>query len=216
MAGGFKAKYTANELNRSIQEILRHTPTKVEQVIRNESRLLVEELVDRTKPTNLSRLKERVERTYKRVFAQSIKGAGALDSTMLKQLYRAQAQKRWRLKPRILLQKTALEDAIKKAQSHCGFFAAGWFGIGNPLGAKRGIPNYVKKQAIQGKVGIDKSGDSIHITGVNLVAFMRHFPKIREAEERLLNAAMKTRIYKIGLNLRLIQLGKKSYRIPRS
>jgi hypothetical protein len=205
---------SSDQLNRKVREIVKNTELNANDVMRNEGKLLVEELVDRTKPKSLAKLKKRVDATYRRVFTEQVTGAAGISAEMQQTLYKAQTSRRFKVDPRIGLLKAALQSAIKKAQDHCGFFAAGWLGVGNPLGAKRGIPAYVTKQKVQGKVEVQKKGDGVKIGGQNLVAFIRHFPLLVNAEKRLLSAAMATRITKINLNLKRIMSGKAKYRIP--
>ena len=201
-------------LNKKVREIIRNTKLNADDIMRNEGKLLVEELVDRTKP-KVSRLKDRIKKTYQRVFVAQVEGAANISSDMRQQLYKAQASGRFKLNPRIALVKAALQGAIKKAQDHCGFFAAGWLGKGNPMGAKTHVPAYVARQDIQGQVVIVKKGDGIKIAGHNQVVFIKHFPKIREAEKRLLEAALATRLTKATKNLKRIISGKAVYRIPK-
>lgn len=208
-------KVRSDELQRKIKEIALKTDLNVRDIMRNEAKLLVEELVDRTKPRSMGRLKKRIDSTYRRVFIASTKGDTSIDGSARQSLYKAQKDKRYKKVPRIGIVGPALTKAIKTAQSHCGFFAAGWLGRGNPLGAKRGVPNYVRRQDIQGKVSETGHYDNITIKGENLVQFIRHFPKIRRAEQNLLYAALGTRIYKIDLRLKRIMQGKARYTVPK-
>lgn len=215
MAREINLAVRSDQLERKVKEIIKATGLNVEDVVRNESRLLIEELVDRTKPRSLSKLKGKINRTYRRVFIAKTRGAREIGPEALRELYKAQANGRYRAKPLLAVVRSVLTDAIRKAQTHMGFFAAGWLGRGNPLSARRGIPGYVRRQLIQGTVIEKKSINSERVTGTNTVEFMRHFPKIKAAEKRLLDAAMETRIYKIGLNLKRIMQGQAKYRIPK-
>jgi hypothetical protein len=208
-------KISSDALDKKVKEIMRFAPQGVEAVLKNESKLLVEELVDRTKPRSLGKLKQKVDRTYRRVFESDASGKTGISGAAMAELYKAQHDPHYRAKPRIAILGAALLEAIQKAKSHAGHFAAGWLGKGNPTGARRGVPAYVKARHIEGQISLHRPGDSLIVKGENKVSFMKHFPKIREAERRLLVAAMKTRAYKIGKNLELIAKGVKNYRIPK-
>ena len=208
-------KVRSEQLDAKVREILKVTPLNVEAVIKNESRLLVEELVDRTKPRSLSKLKAKVKRTYQRVFIAKATGATSMTGQAKTELYAAQHNRNYKPQLKFTLTRQVLQTAIRAAQNHAGFFAAGWLGKENPTGARRGVPGYVKKQVVQGEVKGTVTPNSAKWQGWNTVEFMRHFPNIKEAELRLLDKAMAGRIYKITQNLKRITAGGAKYRVPK-
>src|ERR1017187_5669102 len=130
-------KISSDALDKKVKELMRSTSHSVEAVLKNESKLLVEELVDRTKPRSLSKLKQKIDRTYRRVFESDTSGKTGISGAAQAELYKAQHDPHYRAKPRIAMLGAALLEAIKSAKDHCGHFAAGWLGRGNPTGARR-------------------------------------------------------------------------------
>jgi hypothetical protein len=208
---------STDALNRKVRELIRNTELNADDVMRNEARLLVEELVKRTKPKSRSKLAARIIRDYDFAFSILPQMGERLNNPRYAQLsskYKRQTAKIRYLQQRLADKGNVLKAAIGLAQDHIGYFAAGWLGKGNPLAASRGIPAFVKKQDIEGTVIEAKKSGGVQWTGNNASSFIRHLPLILGAEYRVMAAALETRKTKIGLNLKRIMSGKAKYRIP--
>lgn len=202
-----EVKVDLRPFQKAIKDLQKNVPFDARTIVRNEARLLVEELVDRTKP-KVGKLKKRIDRTIRRGFTTNRRG---LTQIPLQIYYQVRAR-RFPENPTVIEAK-ALRAFIKKQQSHIGWFASGWLGSGNPLGAKRGVPSYVKQHKGQGTTAINDTLFTFAITVLNKSKFMSKIPDMQRRVIQILNAALKTRVFKIQKNIRdFITKGIKRYK----
>ena len=192
----------AKNFNQAIKKLRDHVPNDAKDVVRNEARLLVEELVDRTKP-KLGRLKEAIKGTILSQFGPNKGKEAGLGRIPMPIYYRARRGKA--TKDKLIVQKQVLQGFIKQQQSHAGWFAAGWIGSGNPLKAKRDVPSYVKQQKGEGRTIIQVRPLNIRITVMNNSGFIYHIKNALYQNVKIMQAALKTRVFKINENLKHIK-----------
>jgi len=192
----------------AIRGLVKEVPIQAQKVVLNEARLLVEDLVDRTKPV-VGRLKKRIKGTIGRTMIASRLPTATGSVPMA--AYRATRAKK---PPRraFLVKPDAVRKLIATQNLHVGWFASGWLGSGNPLSAKKGVPGNVKRHAGQGKTILIKIPLLTRVTVRNLSRFVEHIPGLARKMTQILNAAFKSRSSKMLKNLELIRSGIKKYK----
>ena len=203
-------KLDKSGFEQTLAKLIREVPLDAGKVIMNESRLLVEDLVDRTKPV-VGKLKKRIKGTVLRAMIPS--KSPAASSTVSIPAYRAARSKQQ--KAPVLVVPAAIRKLIAEQSKHIGWFAAGWLGSGNPLGAKKGVPGNVKKHPGQGKTQVIKIPFKTRVTVTNASRFIDHIPGLKRKMVQILNAAFKTRAYKMQKNLNMIRGGVKKYKVAK-
>jgi hypothetical protein len=192
--------------------------------LKNEARLLVEDLVKRTKPKKGEQGKL-IKYVINEGFSDSVMGAS---SVPMPDYYRQRSQfgSKGQLKKRqagrpslagkILIQKSALAAFIKKQQSHIGRFASGWIGKGNPLKATR-VPAYIQRHVDAGIVLIKFQGVlSTVIKGANFSgSWAKHIPRFNHRIAKILNAALASRAWDMRKKLHYEDIATK-YKLPKS
>jgi hypothetical protein len=211
MAGINKADLSV--FNKRMQEIYNKVPHDAEVVTRNEARLLLEAILKKVKPKP-GKLSKSIERTM--IFDEPKQKYGAFIPS--KTGGQSQVNKRllYRFRKgekitRPVVQKAVLDNAVKVAKLHIGWFAASFLCGGNPLKAQNVTANITRHKG-QGSTVIRKGPLGFQIKVTNNANFAAHYPRFIAKVDAIINAALKGRAKQMEGNLRRIVSGKSEYR----
>ena len=199
-------KVDTSKFQARVTELAARVPLDTNAILKNECRLGVEWLADKTKP--------KPPKTKARIIKQTWRAWGKGKNTGNQRDWQYRG-KRYRSPSDIKAAGTFIKKLIKDQVEHIGHFAAGFIGRGNPLGCK--TPSVVSKQVAncEGQTLIKSGLGGVKVEVDNFTNFLNKTPKYKQSVIKLIQYMIRVRSEIIEKKLKLYKEGKDAkYRIP--
>ena len=202
-----RSKFTIDDkkFRARLQELAESAPKNARKIIDGEGRRILEEWIKRTKPGDRQKMQKRIKTNIVAGHALIKRGTGNILSR--ERFYDAWRKgQRWAYGQRLFVRENVAKAWATNQMKHRGFLCAGMLSHGNPLGAKRGMTNEIKK-FIGTAPGDFKRTDNRGKYLITIINKVKH-PTSRDLDKVIL-ACLKARYGAMTQQMKRIKEGKK-------
>lgn len=196
-----EVKIDQTKFQAMLKAMRKGVPLDGKKIVKNEARLLIADLVEKSIPKDVARAKRSIVKVIKIAYKSGRRGVG---SVPIDRLYAVRKGARGK---RVVVQREALKQFVKEQKKHIGYLAKGWLGDSNPLQAKE--KPLTKHHVAKGHTKITDTLLRFKIVITNLVPYAVSV----KGYTYLVQKALNSRVAKMRANLALIKQGVKKYQL---